>query len=153
MQGSSLRAVSIQQPFAEAIITGRKSLEVRTWRTSYRGRLLIHAGLTWYGEREQGKALAFQQAKRIATCIGMQEQIASFPRGALVGVVDLVECRQLSPEEWEDTKARHWCDDAWRRGLIGWEIRVPYAFANSVPFRGALGIFSVPASVVGALLN
>lgn len=39
-----MKALTIQQPRASLIIVGVKRFEYRTWRTSYRGDLLIHAG-------------------------------------------------------------------------------------------------------------
>ena len=39
------RALSIRQPWAWLILNGYKDLENRTWRTDYRGPLLIHAGM------------------------------------------------------------------------------------------------------------
>src|SRR5262245_58319010 len=41
---SSMRVLSIRQPSAWAICAGHKLIENRAWWTSYRGRLLIHAG-------------------------------------------------------------------------------------------------------------
>jgi hypothetical protein len=38
-----LKALTIREPYATAIIAGRKPVEVRTWTTSYRGMLLIHS--------------------------------------------------------------------------------------------------------------
>jgi ASCH domain len=38
------RVLTVWQPYAWAIVTGRKTTEDRTWKPSYRGRLWIHAG-------------------------------------------------------------------------------------------------------------
>jgi len=38
-----MKVISIQQPFATLIAEGYKEFEFRTWRTHYRGELLIHA--------------------------------------------------------------------------------------------------------------
>jgi hypothetical protein len=38
-----MKAISIKQPWAELIARGEKSIETRTWETSYRGDLLICA--------------------------------------------------------------------------------------------------------------
>jgi hypothetical protein len=40
---SVLKALTIRQPWAELILRGRKPFELRTWRTKYRGPLVIHA--------------------------------------------------------------------------------------------------------------
>jgi len=37
-----IKALTVRQPFAHAIITGEKRIEYRTWKTDYRGPLLIH---------------------------------------------------------------------------------------------------------------
>jgi hypothetical protein len=36
-----MKALSVRSPWAEMIASGRKTLEIRSWRTSYRGPLLI----------------------------------------------------------------------------------------------------------------
>ena len=56
-----MRVISIQQPWAWAIVHGPKRVENRTWGTPYRGPLLIHAGrsrerLGDYGEGEPAPA-------------------------------------------------------------------------------------------------
>lgn len=39
-----MKAITIKQPFASLIAAGLKEFEFRTWKTKYRGELLIHAG-------------------------------------------------------------------------------------------------------------
>ncbi len=39
-----MKALSIKQPWAAAIATGLKTIETRTWKTKYRGPILIVAG-------------------------------------------------------------------------------------------------------------
>jgi len=41
---AEMKAITIQQPWAEMIARGLKRVENRTWRTSHRGPLAIHAG-------------------------------------------------------------------------------------------------------------
>ncbi len=42
--GENMKAITIKQPFATLIAKGFKEYEFRTWRTKYRGEILIHAG-------------------------------------------------------------------------------------------------------------
>jgi ASCH domain len=44
-----VRVLSIQQPWAWAIVEGHKRVENRTWTTPYRGPVLIHAAVTVRG--------------------------------------------------------------------------------------------------------
>jgi len=38
-----MKALSLKQPFAELIVSGKKTIELRKWKTSFRGLFLIHA--------------------------------------------------------------------------------------------------------------
>ena len=38
-----MKCLSICQPFAELIIQNRKTVELRTWNTNFRGEFLVHA--------------------------------------------------------------------------------------------------------------
>ena len=54
-----MKALTICQPYAGAILDGRKRVENRTFRTEYRGELIIHAGksLAWmdtWNEKRDG---------------------------------------------------------------------------------------------------
>ena len=39
-----MKVITIKQPFASMIAAGIKEYEFRTWKTKYRGEILIHAG-------------------------------------------------------------------------------------------------------------
>ena len=43
---SGMKALSVRQPWALLIASGEKTIEARTWRTNYRGPLLICASKT-----------------------------------------------------------------------------------------------------------
>ena len=38
-----MKALSLKQPFAELIVSGKKTIELRNWNTKFRGKFLIHA--------------------------------------------------------------------------------------------------------------
>lgn len=46
-----MMSLSVRQPYAELVASGRKPLEVRTWRVDYRGPLLIVASSNAYRDR------------------------------------------------------------------------------------------------------
>gem|GEM_PF-3309226 len=56
--------------------------------------------------------------------------------GAIIGQVELVECRQNSPSIWAEAGAWHWM------------LANPRAFANPIPYKGKLGLFEVPDSLL-----
>ena len=41
-----MKALTIKEPWASLIVQGFKKYEFRSWKTNYRGKILIHAGLT-----------------------------------------------------------------------------------------------------------
>ncbi|MFB5646865.1 MAG: ASCH domain-containing protein, partial [Candidatus Nitrosomaritimum yanchengensis] len=40
-----MKCLSVSQPFADLIISGNKTIELRNWNTAFRGEFLIHAPL------------------------------------------------------------------------------------------------------------
>lgn len=67
-----MKALTISQPWANLIASGLKFVENRTWATSYRGPLAIHAG--------KGSQYLTPQ------------QLALYPTGCIVATCELVEC-------------------------------------------------------------
>lgn len=41
-----MKAITIKEPWASLIVQGFKKYEFRSWKTNYRGKVLIHAGLS-----------------------------------------------------------------------------------------------------------
>ena len=41
-----MKVLTIKEPWASLIINGYKEFEFRSFKTNYRGKILIHAGLT-----------------------------------------------------------------------------------------------------------
>ncbi len=41
-----MKVLTIKEPWASLIINGYKGYEFRSWKTKYRGKLLIHAGMS-----------------------------------------------------------------------------------------------------------
>ena len=37
------KCLSLKQPYAELLVSGKKTIELRTWNTKFRGEFLIHA--------------------------------------------------------------------------------------------------------------
>lgn len=41
-----MKVLTIKQPWADLIVDGYKKYEFRSWKTNYRGKILIHAGMS-----------------------------------------------------------------------------------------------------------
>lgn len=89
-----MKALSIRQPWAWLIVNGHKDIENRSWRTKYRGPVLIHAGQTMYRDD-------YEWAHEIAVSQGVT---LPFPddllRGGIVGVATITDCAEESPSPW-----------------------------------------------------
>jgi hypothetical protein len=90
-----MKALSIHQPWAWAIAKGLKDIENRTWRTHYRGPLLIHA--TGDKPEQSDCALVARQCRRRGEPVPDFDQL---PRGGIVGVCELVNCVTEHNSEW-----------------------------------------------------
>ncbi len=79
-----MRALSIRQPNAEAIMRGIKKIEYRSGPTHVRGRIYIYASSTRYSAAEEADLME-EYGIHDVTC----DQL---PRGVVVGTVDLYDC-------------------------------------------------------------
>lgn len=51
-----MKALSLKQPYAELVVSGKKTIEIRKWNTHFRGEFYVHASLKpyTYTMKEQG---------------------------------------------------------------------------------------------------
>ena len=120
--------LSIRQPWAWAILNAGKNVENRTWRTSYRGELFIHAS------KARPRRDSLDELRGILERIGRPfPQPEDFQFGALVGKCNLFDC---VPSEKVDSP---WRDESGYCLMLS-EIQL----IKPVPVRGALGIFLLP---------
>ena len=122
-----MKALTVCQPYAWALIHGPKGIENRTWPTRYRGSLLIHAGLSrkWLGRVEPGE---------LPGCPPPDELVY----GAFIGAVTLYDCLPYERVQNEPFTEGPWC----------WMLGHPVAFDPPVPYRGQRGLFDVPLTVL-----
>lgn len=68
-----MKCLSVRQPWASLIAAGRKTIEVRTWSTRYRGPLLI--------------------------CASQSPRLDGLPSGVAMCLVNLVDVRPIQPAD------------------------------------------------------
>ena len=102
-----MKALTLTQPWATLVAIGAKRIETRSWRTSYRGPLAIHAAKgfpkwarefaqddwTCFGALKPGHAahLKLSGVRLIPSETG-RRAAGELPIGAVVAVRDLVDC-------------------------------------------------------------
>jgi ASCH domain len=131
-QPSAIKALTVRQPWAWAIIYGGKDVENRRWRAAYRGPLLIHAGEKADPEPEACARLLWTMADPEA--FG-QPRAAWQARGAIIGVVFLADILTDSPSPWAAVGWHHWV------------FEFPAPVDPLIPCRGRPGLWVPPATV------
>ncbi|MBA4191270.1 MAG: hypothetical protein C0467_25085 [Planctomycetaceae bacterium] len=81
-------AISVKQPWAALLVAGVKTVEVRTWQTRRRGRVLIHASKV-PDDRPEGWALVTTPELRALAA----------HRGGIIGVGEIAACAHYATAE------------------------------------------------------
>ena|SRR5215211_323205 len=131
-----MKALSLLQPWASLVVTGSKKIETRSWNTSYRGELLIHAS--------SGKAGAL-----LALEPPFSKYIADFKRlpfGAIIGKVTLVntvrvEQLSLSDEVINRLSLEERAFGDYAGGRYAWLLEDAIELSKPVFIRGTLGLW------------
>lgn len=123
-----MKALTIRQPWAWAIMSGLKIVENRTWKTPYRGDLLIHAG--------RGASVNMGGVLPDGTPIP-----DDLPRGVALGVVELID---ILPAEACDP------DNPFVTGPWCWVLSRPRPLPQPIACKGALSLWRPPAPVLEA---
>jgi hypothetical protein len=61
------KCLSLKQPYAELLVSGIKTIEVRKWKTKFRGQFLVHASKNI--DEKACKRLKIDQAKLVTGAV------------------------------------------------------------------------------------
>jgi activating signal cointegrator 1 len=159
-----MKVLTLTQPYATLVAIGAKQIETRSWATSYRGPLAIHAG--------KGPGLLGSYKAMLDLC-GTQpffdalmpivpnynrycdrESIFDLlPVGAIVAVCELVCCKLITGgrdrDGWYGVAGRDWPITDQERafgdysdGRYAWLLADIRALPEPIPARGAQGLWS-----------
>jgi hypothetical protein len=117
-------ALSIRQPWVFAILSLGKEIENRTWRSSHRGRVILHASKTF---DDVGLRYLVEAGFDVPD---------ELPRGAYLGEVTITDCRPVAA-----------CASPWAFGPWCYTLEQPVAYPVPIPGRGQLGFYPVPDDV------
>ena len=122
-----MKCLSISQPFADLVISGEKSIELRNWNTNFRGEFLIHAPIKI--RTEDSKRLKIK--KKLVT-------------GAIVGKATLYDVKKYSSvkEIKMDQKFHHSSKNFYNK-KFGFILKNAKPFRIPIPWKGQLGFFEV----------
>ena len=102
--GTPCTVLTLHQPLASMLAYGLQRLDGRTWSTTFRGTLWIHAA----AKEPEPEAIAYWQEvyREVFSMDGEGEPSfpPCYPTSALVGCVEMVDCVAASEfETWKDT--------------------------------------------------
>jgi hypothetical protein len=129
-----MKCLSISQPFADLVIWGKKSIELRNWNTSFRGEFLIHAPIK----------IRTNDCKRLK----IDKKLIT---GAIVGKATLYDVKKYnSLREIEKDKKYHHAATDFHNKKYGFILKKAKLFRIPIPWKGQLGFFEVklPKTVV-----
>jgi len=124
-----MKAISVQQPFAYEILSGRKSIEVRTWDTLHRGDLLVCSS---------GKPALFKEDMEELE----EEYGCTFLLGHALCVIRIADVRYMKKGDEEKALVDEIDPEAYSWVLEDVRPVIPF------PVKGKPGLFEVDNSLV-----
>ena len=112
-----MKVLSLTEPYATIIKEGKKTIETRSWKTNYRGKLYIHASSTKISkEYRENKDLM-----NLVDCIEMTD--------------DFIEKVKLDNEEY--------ISGIYARGRYAWILKNIEILDKPIKAKGHLGIWNL----------
>ena len=120
------KCLSLKQPYAELIVSGRKTIELRKWNTKFRGQFLIHASKTIYSK----------------ACKLYNIDISSLITGAIVGSALLYDVKLYQSErEFMADQSKHFAVSTYSEPTYGFLLSNTKRFDKPISLKGQLGFF------------
>lgn len=124
-----MKVITIRQPFATLIAEGLKEYEFRSWKTEYRGEILIHAGKT-----------VDREAIQRFSGLGMK-----YPTGCILAKATLDDCIEVDDELREMLRQKNFPIYSGTTENLEWK---GYGFhlkdvehIEPIPAKGMLGLW------------
>lgn len=148
-----MKAITVWQPWASLKATNAKQYETRSWSTTYRGPIAIHAA--------KKKPSSLWDAiegivDKVRAALGVVD-LDELPRGAIIATGELVGCWEIHEDgddvfiDKYDSKDAHgmtWISPQeylfgnYRTGRYAWEIVNVKMLDEPVPARGKQGLWN-----------
>jgi hypothetical protein len=135
---TDVRALTVKRPWPGLMFHG-KNVENRSWDTSYRGPLLIHAGQGWDGAAEAWFDSVF--APFLPDDFWQPDRHPT-------GIVAVAELTGICSDVTGDCDCGPWA----MRWLRHWRLENVRALPEPIPAKGTLGLWRPEPGVVEAAL-
>lgn len=166
---TSIRCLSLWQPWASLVAWGEKQIETRSWGTNYRGLVAIHAAKRWTLEE---KNCCFDEPFRSVltkrTVIRQEQYLHDnrLPFGAVIAVATLSDCIKMNqicekrPRPGYEVlygsgsflsvlnlTDKEYAFGNYAPGRFAWMLSDIRALPKPIPFRAMQGLFTLPDDV------
>lgn len=122
-----MKCLSVSQPFADLIISGKKIIELRNWNTNFRGEFLIHAPIK----------IRTEDCKRLK----INEKLVT---GAIIGKAELYEVKKYnSIKEIKADQKFHLASKNFHDRTYGFMLKNSKSLRIPIPYKGQLGFFEI----------
>ena len=122
-----MKCLSVSQPFADLIIQGKKTIELRNWNTNFRGEFLIHAPIKI--RKEDCKRLKI--SKKLIT-------------GAIIGKAQIIDVKKYETKsQIKNDRKQHFASNHFQNKRYGFVLKNAKPFRIPIPYKGKLGLFEV----------
>ena len=120
-----MKCLSVCQPFAELIVQGKKTIELRKWNTKFRGEFLVHAP----------QKIRLDDCKRLKI---KPELIV----GAIIGKVELIDVKEYeNASQIKIDSKRHLASNSESDNKYGFILQNPKQLRIPIPCNGQLNFF------------
>ena len=123
-----MKVLTIKEPWATLIIDGYKKYEFRTWKTNYRGKILIHAGMS--EEKDMLKKF--------------KDYNLNCSKGMIIGEALLTDCILVTKEFEEELlkidKTVYGRES--HEMTYAWKLENVIKYDKSIPIKGKLGLWN-----------
>lgn len=124
-----MKTITIKQPYASLIAAGIKKYEFRTWKSKYRGKLLIHAG----------KGIDKKAMEKF------KNYNLEYPSGCIIAICDMVDCVKIDEETREMLLKENelvYGKTAMDKSFDGYGFRLENVkMIEEIPVKGALSFW------------
>ncbi|MEW4370036.1 2-oxoglutarate dehydrogenase E1 [Paenibacillus kandeliae] len=138
-----MKAITIRQPWATLVSLGEKQYETRSWKTTWRGQLAIHAGKTV--DKDAFQNVYVREALERHGYLTM----ADLPTSSVIAIAKVMNCWQAIealPSGCILENGQHITDPEWTFGdfTIGryaWDMEVIEQLKTPIPAKGKLSLW------------
>lgn len=145
-----MKVISMLQPWATLAVIGAKKVETRSFNTSFRGELLIHASLgRYYGKDPKVSCRELCYQLPFNRFINNGAGFDKLPFGAIIGKVNLVETMMFGSDrsieyfgQMDKAEAKQeFAFGDFTEGRYGWLFTEPVLFEKPIYCKGSLSLW------------